>query len=62
MMAHELKTETYGNSVVTKGDYALDGAKANEYLALVKPPVFPNPDPRIEFWHQLEHVVDLQIV
>ena len=59
--AHELKTETYGDSVVTEEDYALDGAKANEYLAMVKPPVFPNSDRRSEFWHQLEHVVDLQM-
>ena len=59
--AHELKTETYGDSVVTEEDYALHGAKANEYLALIKPPVFPNSDCRSEFWHQLEHVVDLQI-
>ena len=62
MTAHELKMETYGNSVMTKEDYALDGAKANEYLALVKPPIFSNSDPHIEFWHQLEHVVNLQIV
>ena len=46
---------------MNKGDYAFYGAKANEYVALVKPPVFPNPDPCIEFWHQLAHVVDLQI-
>ena len=48
-MAHELKMETYGDSVMTKGDYALDGAKANEYLALAKPPVFPNPNPALSF-------------
>ena len=59
--AHSLKTETYGDSVVTEGDYALDGAKAQEYLALLKPPVFPSSNPYSEFWHQLEHVVDVQI-